>query len=228
MTDGEKEEFFTNLGINFNTEDVDEGTLSANSNDPLTQKGFTIILDTNAGNKFSFPQRRAIAENEKTGQKLVGPFSYSSSTQVLIDTIKFEIDKITKPTLAEATNNIAMAPAPADPTPPPVPPNPPSTSGTAGTSGTSGTSSTPPPPDYTPFNGPGDNLEVKSQGGKLWQYRASQRKWREFYPNYSPFDVKGTVDGETKNIDNLNAMTRYVYKWSNKYYRWDFDEQKNL
>ena len=228
MTDGEKEEFFTNLGINFNTEDVDEGTLSANSNDPLTYKGFTIILDTNAGNKFSFPQRRAIAENEKTGQKLVGPFSYSSSTQVLIDTIKFEIDKITKPTLAEATNDIVMAPAPADPTPPPAPPNPPSTSGTTGTSGTSGTSSPPPPPDYTPFNGPGDNLEVKSQGGKLWQYRASQRKWREFYPNYSPFTVKGTVDGETKNIDNMNAMTRYVYKWSSKYYRWDFDEQKNL
>ena len=220
MTDGEKEEFFTNLGINFNTEDVDEGTLSANSNDPLTYKGFTIILDTNAGNKFSFPQRRAIAENEKTGQKLVGPFSYSSSTQVLIDTIKFEIDKITKPTLAEATNDIVMAPAPADPTPPPASSTP-----------------TPPPPlppppsiQYMPFDGPGSNLEVKSKGGKLWQYRSSQSKWAEFYPNYSPFTVKGAFDGETKNIDNRSAfpMVRYIYKWSDKYYKWDLDETKEL
>lgn len=227
LTDDEKEEFFNNLGINFNTEDVDEDTLNANSNDPLTYKGFIITLDTNAGNKFSFPQRRAIAENKNTGQKLVGPFSYSSSTQVLIDTIKFEIDKITKPTLAEATNDIAMAPAPADPTPPPAPPNPPSTSGTAGTAGTSGTSST---PNYTPFNGPGSNLEVKSQGGKLWQYRSSQRKWTEFYPNYSPFTVKGAFDGETKNIDNRNAfpMVRYIYKWSDKYYKWDLDSTKEL
>lgn len=219
MTDDEKEEFFSNLGINLNSDGIGEDILNANSNDPLTYKGFTIILDTNSGNKYSFPQRRAIAENKKTGQKLTGPWSYSSSTQVLVDTIKFEIDKITKPTLAEVTNNIAMAPAPADPTPPPAPstPTPPSPP-------------SPPSTQYMPFDGPGDNLEVKSKGGKLWQYRSSQSKWTEFYPNYSPFTVKGTFDGETKNIDNRNAfpMVRYIYKWSDKYYKWDLDSTKEL
>lgn len=220
LTDDEKEEFFNNLGINFNTEDVNEDTLNANSNDPLTYKGFTITLDTNAGNKFSFPQRRAIAENEKTGQKIVGPFSYSSSTQVLIDTIKFEIDKITRPTLAEVTNNIAVSPAPADPTPPPPPP--PSTSGTAGTSGTTGTAGS--SPDYTPFNGPGVNLEVKSRGGKLWRYRSSLIKWQEFFPNYSPFTSPGGFDGEEKKLTRNEGNDTYIdtYKWVQQFYNWQF------
>ena len=226
LTDDEKEEFFNNLGINFNTEDVDEDTLNVNSNDPLTYKGFTITLDTNAGNKFSFPQRRAIAENKKTGQKLVGPFSYSSSTQVLIDTIKFEIDKITKPTLAEATNDIAVSPVPADPTPPPTP------SSTVGNSqNTSPSTPLPIPPNpYTPFNGPGDNLEVKSRGGKLWQYRSSQTKWTEFYPNYTPFNLKGAFDGEVKEITNRDSfpIVRYNYKWNSKYYKWDLDSTEEL
>lgn len=234
LTDDEKEEFFTNLGINLNTEDVDEGTLSANSNDPLTYKGFTITLDTNAGNKYSFPQRRAIAKNEKTGQKLVGPFSYSSSTQVLIDTIKFEIDKITKPTLAEATNNIAIAPAPADPTPPPAPSNPPSTSGTAGTSGTSGTSSSTPSSDYTPFDGPGTvNEEVRFKGGKYFRYLSQQKKWVDHYPSYEPFTRKGNYPGElnVKEIDATDPSSglpvKHVdkYKWSQILFKWIFDSR---
>lgn len=227
LTDSEKEEFFNNLGINFNTEDVDEDVLNANSNDPLTYKGFTITLDTNAGNKFSFPQRRAIAENKNTGQKLVGPFSYSSSTQVLIDTIKFEIDKITKPTLAEATNDIAVAPAPADPTPPPVPSN-----TIDDSQETSSATSTPTPPNpYTPFNGPGENLEVKLRGSKLWQYRADQTKWTEFFPNFSPFDNRGAFDGAVNSTINRDVfpVVQTYYKWNQKFYRWEFDyEEENV
>ncbi len=232
MTDDEKEEFFTNLGINFNTEEVDEDILNANSNDPLTYKGFTIILDTNAGNKFSFPQRRAIAENEKTGQKIVGPFSYSSSTQVLIDTIKFEIDKITKPTLAEATNDIALSPVPADPTPPP--PSTSGTAGTAGTSGTSGTSSSTPSSDYTPFDGPGTvNGEVRLKGGKYFRYLSQPKKWVDHYPSYEPFTRKGIYPGElnAKYIDatdptsGLPVKHEDKYNWSEILFKWVFDSR---
>ena len=224
LTNDEKEEFFNNLGINLSVGDINEDNLNANSNDPLVYKGFNITLDTNAGNKFSFPQRRAIAENKQTGQKLQGPFSYSSSTQVLIDAIKFEIDKITKPTLAEATNDIPSTPAPADPTPPQVPPTP--SSSTIEDSGVNNLGGN----RYVPFNGPGENLEVKSRGGKLWQYRASQKVWTDFYPNYSPFTMPGTFDSEVKQItdrDNFPVI-RYNYKWSSKYYKWNLDSTEEL
>lgn len=114
MTDLEKEEFFQSLGIDLSSPDTTGGSnnpnngaegentdvnetlesrLSPNSNNPIVYKGFTIILDNDAGNQFSFPRRRAIGTN-KEGVKIVTPFSFSSSTQVLIDAIKFQIDQI--------------------------------------------------------------------------------------------------------------------------------------
>ena len=113
MTDLEKEEFFQSLGIDLSSPDntggsnnpnngaEDENTdvnetlesrLSPNSNNPIVYKGFTITLDNDAGNQFSFPSRRAIGVNGE-GVKIVTPFSFSSSTQVLIDAIKFQIDQ---------------------------------------------------------------------------------------------------------------------------------------
>lgn len=114
MTDLEKEEFFQKLGIDLSSPDTTGGSnnpnsgvesensdvnetlesrLSPNSNNPIVYKGFTIILDNDAGNKFSFPNRRAIGTNEE-GVRIVTPFSFSSSTQILIDTVKFEIDQL--------------------------------------------------------------------------------------------------------------------------------------
>jgi len=99
-----KEKYFNNLGINLSssstTEDgtnADQGEsledrLNPNSTNPYVYKGYTIVLDTNKENKFSFPERRAIGTNGE-GEKIVGPWSYSSSTQVLIDGVKFLIDK---------------------------------------------------------------------------------------------------------------------------------------
>ena len=227
LTDSEKEEFFNDLGINLNTEDVSEDNLNANSNDPLVYKGFTIRLDTNAGNKFSFPQRRAIGENQTTGQKITGPFSYSASTQVLVDTIKFEIDKITQPTLAEVTDQIPTSPPPSDPTPPSPPLNPtPSILDNSGGGEVSNVVAN----TYLPFGSPGDNLEVRSRGGKLWQYRTSQKKWNDFYPNFSPFQSKGTFDGEVKSITNRDTFpfTTFYYKWNQKLYKWEFDYQESI
>ena len=113
MSDLEKEKFFENLGIDLSSPDPTGGgdtnsgetledRLSLNSKNPIVYKGYTIILDSEAGNKFSFPSRRAIGTNDE-GVKIVTPFSYSSSTQVLLDTIKFQIDQLNSIELATLT-----------------------------------------------------------------------------------------------------------------------------
>jgi len=111
MTDEEKEAYFTSLGIDLKSSSTTgdgtkpgeslEDRLSPNSTNPYVYKGYTIILDTNSGNKFSFPERRAIGTNAE-GEKIVGPWSYSASTQVLLDGVKFEIDKLDRLALKAA------------------------------------------------------------------------------------------------------------------------------
>jgi len=81
-------------------------SLDPNSNNPLFYKGFRLILEFDPNNTFSFPARRIKAENNK-GVKLysVPPdqgsgevntsssYSFSSSTEVLINEVKFNIDQ---------------------------------------------------------------------------------------------------------------------------------------
>jgi hypothetical protein len=128
MTDLEKEEFFQSLGIDLSSPDNTGGSnnpnngaegentdvnetlesrLSPNSNNPIVYKGFTISLDNDAGNQFSFPSRRAIGTNEE-GVKIVTPFSFSSSTQVLVDAIKFQIDQTDSLELARLANEAKL------------------------------------------------------------------------------------------------------------------------
>jgi len=67
-----------------------EASLTPNSNNPYTYKGWTFIIDKDIKNTYSFPKRRIIATKET--QKLLGEFSFSSSTDVLVDEMKFRID----------------------------------------------------------------------------------------------------------------------------------------
>jgi hypothetical protein len=81
-------------------------SLDPNSNNPLYYKGFRLILEFDPNNTFSFPARRIKAENNR-GVKLysVPPdqgsgevntsssYSFSSSTEVLINEVKFNIDQ---------------------------------------------------------------------------------------------------------------------------------------
>ena len=90
-----------------NSNETLEDRLSPNSNNPIVYKGFTITLDNDAGNKFSFPSRRAIGTNEE-GVKIVTPFSFSSSTQVLVDAIKFQIDQTDSLELARLANEAKL------------------------------------------------------------------------------------------------------------------------
>ena len=90
-----------------NSNETLEDRLSPNSNNPIIYKGFTITLDNDAGNKFSFPSRRAIGTNEE-GVKIVTPFSFSSSTQVLVDAIKFQINQTDSLELARLANEAKL------------------------------------------------------------------------------------------------------------------------
>jgi len=81
-----------------------ESRLSPNSPNPLTYKEWTLILETDPNNTFSFPRRRVIAQKPNPdGNGTItlisdfGPpgsdgYSYSSDTQVLINDIQFKID----------------------------------------------------------------------------------------------------------------------------------------
>ena len=115
LTDDEKEDYFTRLGINLNTLDTTsdpqvnlvggqalEDSLAPNSNDPLIYKGFKLIIDNDKENKLSFPRRRIVATRIANGVQIVGDYSFSSSTQILVDEVKFQIDKYLNEQLAEA------------------------------------------------------------------------------------------------------------------------------
>ena len=118
LTDEEKEDYFTSLGINLNTLDTTsdpqvnlvggqalEDSLAPNSNDPLIYKDFKLIIDNDKENTLSFPRRRIVATRVTDAVQIVGDYSFSSSTQILVDEIKFKIDKYLSEQL-----NIAAAP----------------------------------------------------------------------------------------------------------------------
>ena len=44
-------------------------------------------------NTLSFPRRRIVATRITDAVQIVGDYSFSSSTQILVDEIKFKIDK---------------------------------------------------------------------------------------------------------------------------------------
>ena len=118
LTDEEKEDYFTSLGVNLNTLDTTsspevniaggqalEDSLAPNSNNPLIYKDFKLIIDNDKENTLSFPRRRIVATRVTDAVQIVGDYSFSSSTQILVDEIKFKIDKYLSEQL-----NIAAAP----------------------------------------------------------------------------------------------------------------------
>jgi len=106
LTDEEKEDYFTSLGINLNTLDTTsdpqvnlvggqalEDSLAPNLNNPLIYKDFKLVLENDKENKLSFPRRRIVATRITDGVQIVGDYSFSASTQILVDEVKFKIDK---------------------------------------------------------------------------------------------------------------------------------------
>ena len=65
-----------------------EGTPSAD----YTYKGYTLVIIQDPNSPKIAPKRYAVAKNSKGAIILKGPSSFSSSTQVLLDEVKFRID----------------------------------------------------------------------------------------------------------------------------------------
>ena len=123
LTPEQKEAYFNQIGFsltqtglssnpttNQNINAALEAQLQPNSKNPLLYKGFKLTLEYDSNNKFSFPSRRIKGINDETGQIIYnygGRYSYSSSTQVLYDEIKYQIDKLTPVSnVVDDVNNI--------------------------------------------------------------------------------------------------------------------------
>jgi hypothetical protein len=88
----------SNSNINISVNSILEAQLQPNSNNPLIYKDFKLTLEYNNSNRFSFPSRRIKGVNDKTQQIIYnygGKYSYSSSTEVLFDEIKYQINTLT-------------------------------------------------------------------------------------------------------------------------------------
>jgi hypothetical protein len=78
-----------------NINNILDDQLQPNTNSPLGYKGYILTVEYDPSNTFSFPRRRIRASLASNPNNYIfGPYSYSSSTQVLVDEIKFKIDQI--------------------------------------------------------------------------------------------------------------------------------------
>jgi uncharacterized coiled-coil protein SlyX len=240
----------SNPNINSNVDSALEAQLQPNSNNPLFYKGFKLTLEYDVSNTFSFPSRRIKGVNDETGQILYnsqisgnnsinntgGKFSYSSSTQVLFDEIKFQIDILT-PTvnvidevndiIKEVKDTVDTAQAEADRlaeearraaeealNPPP-----------------------PPPPPFPPFGeaGYGNEIRQKITGETLetlalnyYQFKSDLQQWVIVNIDPSPFFFPGERDGEEQIFVGFgfgeDLTGAEVYVWSNDKLKWIYKE----
>lgn len=115
LTDEEKEAYFTSLGINLSALDTTsspevnlaggqalEDSLAPNSNNPLIYKDFKFVLENDKENTLSFPRRRIVATRITDAVQIIGNYSFSASTQILVDEVKFQVDKYLNEQLAAA------------------------------------------------------------------------------------------------------------------------------
>jgi hypothetical protein len=236
----------SNPNINSGADSILEAQLQPNSNNPLFYKGFKLTLEYDSQNTFSFPSRRIKGVNDETGQILYnygGKFSYSSSTAVLFDEIKFQIDILT-PTVnvvdevnnavKEVTDIVNAAQSEAERlaeearraaeealNPPP-----------------------PPPPPFPPFGEAGYSNEIRYQFGETifdigtyYQFKSDIQQWVVITfteEQLSPFGYPGSKDGEEVVYiyqDNIYGSDTYpinineTYVWSNDSLRWIFQNR---
>ena len=223
----------SNDAINKEIDRILVAQLDPNSNDPLFYKGFRLTIQFDPNNTFSFPARRIQGENNR-GVKLYSTppdtgtgdvntsstYSFSSSTQVLINEVKFNIDQYLKTRPQEIAQTIdtgGVTGVVTQPTP--------STASTSGTAGTAGTAST---NGYLPFGTPGTiDGQVRFKGGKAWRYLGgNQDRWVEHTVSFEPFTRKGNYDEEINyKEDNLY---KNKYKWNQALYKWQFQSKEVL
>jgi hypothetical protein len=223
---------FSNPDLNALSNDLLLERLRPNSNNPLIYQNFKLEIQFNDQNEFSFPSRRVRGTNlVRSDIKLFNTddaqYSYSVSTQILVEEAKFRIDSYLQryPSLARIITSSALTGSVQDV-------NDPNINGGVGSGGgligsSSSTSGTPPPPDYTPFTTAGTvDGEVRFQGGQAWRWLGgSQKRWVQHTVSYAPFTRKGAYNGEVNTIATTNTFPRTVtyYKWNETLYKWVFD-----
>ena len=212
--------------------------LDENSLDPLLYRGFRLTIEFDPNNTFSFPARRVKGYNETTNVTLYSvppdqgagevntssPYSFSTSLQVLINEVKFNIDQYwlnnPEPETADqsvdsqgtTTSNVGVVSTS-------LSSGTSSTSGTAGTAGTSNTNS------YLPFGTPGYVTgHVRFQGGQAWRWLGgNQQKWVEHTISYEPIGRQPYNSTEETFIKTTsNPYPRAYYKWSELKQMWEF------
>lgn len=85
------------LKIQFNTELLSTVPIPTDGKIPNLYKGYKLTIQYDPNNEFSFPSRRIQGKEINTNQILYnneGKYSYSSSVEVLLDEIKFQIDSL--------------------------------------------------------------------------------------------------------------------------------------
>jgi hypothetical protein len=245
----------SNSNVNATADSILEAQLQPNSPNPLFYKGFKLTLEYDSSNAFSFPSRRIKGVNSETGKILYnygGKFSYSSSTTVLFDEIKFQIDILTPSvSVVEEVDNVikevtdtvnaaqaeaerlaeearraaeeAAAAAAAALNPPP-----------------------PPPPPYPPFGVAGYNNQLSFQvSGEdiynliitYYQFKSDIQQWVVVTftdEQLRPFGGPGLLDGEERVYtyqEIIDPSAQYpvsvneTYVWSNDSLRWIFQNR---
>jgi hypothetical protein len=69
-----------------------DGRIQPNSLNPLIYKNYRIEVQYNLDKKYAVPQRKIIGRHLFTKEVLSGDYSFSSSTEVLVDELKYQID----------------------------------------------------------------------------------------------------------------------------------------
>ena len=90
LNNDEKTEFLSNLGISSQQDNNPKPELDSTKL-PIF-KDYTFIIEYDNTNQFPFPRRRIRAQKGKF--VLLGEFSYSSSTEVLVNEMKFKINNL--------------------------------------------------------------------------------------------------------------------------------------
>jgi hypothetical protein len=96
LEDGERQNYSSTNPLTTieNLDDILNNQLEPNSNNPLIYNNYRLEIQYDPDNTLKVPRRRVKAYKvNNINDYLLGPFSYSSSTNVLVNEIKFQIDQ---------------------------------------------------------------------------------------------------------------------------------------
>jgi hypothetical protein len=245
----------SNPNINASANSILEAQLQPNSINPLIYKDFKLTLEYDSSNRFSFPSRRIKGVNDKTQQIVYnygGKYSYSSSTEVLFDEIKFQIDKLVPQTnvveevndiIKEVTDTVNEAQAEAEKLAEEAK-RAAEEAAAAAAAAANAASNPPPPPSYSPFGSAGYGNEIRFQFGEsiydegtYYQFKSDIQQWVVITfteEQLRPFGYPGSKDGDLAvNVyyEVIDPSAQYplsvneTYIWSNDDLKWTFQNK---